>query len=121
MRLGGWQRIGVVLTALWIVAGGLWVNSLVIEQMGAGVTAGLSACLAARSIQPDGSIPKDTDWGPCNRRFDQEWPKAVSGHWTYAIIGTLVPIPVAWGFVYAMAALFRWVAAGFRQKRENSP
>jgi len=115
MRLNGWQRIGLVLTICWIVGGGLWVNGMVIDAMGANVRSELQRCLDARSIQPDGTVPKDTDWGLCTRRFDAEFIPAVANHWTYAIVYTLVPIPLAWGLVYALAGLGRWIAVGFRQ------
>lgn len=113
MRLNGWQRIGVIASVSWFVIGGLWINSLVIADLGASATANYSACLSARSIQPDGSVPADTDWGPCSKKFAVDFPVAVADHWTYAVVYTAIPIPIVWLIVYGMVGLVRWVRAGF--------
>jgi hypothetical protein len=82
MRLNGWQRIGIVASILWLVVGGFWINSLVIDDLSKFVLAAYGRCLESRSIQPDGSIPADTDWGPCQRKFEADWPVALKDHWT---------------------------------------
>ena len=81
--------------------------------MGAPVTAEYRRCLEARSVQPDGSIPANTDWGPCSKKFQADWAPAVANHWTYAVAYTLVPIPIVWLFLYGLVALARWIRAGF--------
>ena len=91
MRLSGWYRIGVVLSLLWCIAGGLWIRGLVIDDMGAAATSELSQCLSARSIQPDGTTPAETDWGPCNKAFYVHWARDVNEKW----IETLA---LYWGF-----------------------
>src|SRR5258705_3598327 len=96
MRLNGWQRIGFVGTICWIVGGGLWINSQVIDGLGAPVVAEYRNCLASRSVQSDGSVPKDTDWGPCTARFNRDYGPAVAEHWFNAAILTFVPVPLAW-------------------------
>jgi hypothetical protein len=65
MHLNGWQRIGIVASVCWFIGGGLWINGLVIDALGASARDDYRRCLDARSIQPDGTVPKDTDWGPC--------------------------------------------------------
>ena len=113
MRLGGWQRIGIVASVCWLVVGGFWINSLVIDDLGAPALANYRHCLDTRSVQPDGSIPADTDWGPCSRKFHTDWPTAIADHWFYAAIYTLIPIPIVWVVVYALVVLVRWIRAGF--------
>jgi hypothetical protein len=94
MRLSGWQRIGVVLSTLWFIVGGLWVNSWVIDELGAPALARHRQCLEARSIQPDGTIPSDTDWGPCNAAFEREFARAVANHWYWALASVIcLPVP----------------------------
>jgi hypothetical protein len=114
VRLGGWARIGIVLSVVWMIGGGLWGNSIGIDALGANVVAVHRRCLEQRSIQPDGSIPKDTDWGPCSAAFMRDYPPAVAGHWWYAAAFAFIPIPIAWLIVYGLAALVRWIRAGFR-------
>jgi hypothetical protein len=113
MRLGGWQRIGVVLSILWFIVGGLWINSWVIDELGAAAVTQHRQCLEARSIQPDGTIPRDTDWGPCNAAFERDFPRAGANHWYWALAYTLIPIPIFWLIGYGLLALARWIRAGF--------
>ena len=112
-RLNGWQRIGIVASVCWFIVGGLWINSLVIGELGAPATAAYRACLEARSIQPDGTVPRDTDWGPCSERFKRDYVAAVADHWRWAAFFTLTPIPIVWLIVYGLIALVRWIKAGF--------
>ena len=119
MRLNGWQRIGVVASVCWFVGGGLWINGLVGDYLGAPVVAELRRCLEARSIQPDGTIPADTDWGPCNKQFQVAFPIAVAGHWFYAAVYALIPIPIVWLIVWGLVALGRWIRAGFKPDSSN--
>jgi len=116
MRLNGWQRIGVVLSIVWILVGGFWGNSIALDALGGPVLTTYRHCLETRSIQPDGTVPKDTDWGPCNVAFQRDWPDAVKNHWWYAAGFAFIPIPIAWLIVYALVALFRWIGAGFKKR-----
>jgi hypothetical protein len=34
MRLNGWQRIGVIASVVWVVAGGLWTRGLIVDDVG---------------------------------------------------------------------------------------
>ncbi len=103
MRLNGRQRIGFVLTVIWVIIGGFWLNQITIDRLGANVIAAHERCLAERSAQPDGTIPSDIDWGACNREFARDWSPAVADHWLYVAIYTFVPIPFAWLIIYSFA------------------
>ena len=64
-------------------------------------------------MQPDGSVPKDTDWGPCNSKFSRDFPIAAENRWFYTMAYTLIPVPIVWLLIYAVVGLVRWVRAGF--------
>jgi hypothetical protein len=113
MRLNGWQRIGVVLSVCWFIGGGLWIGGQVMDDLSFTVRAEHRRCLAARSIQPDGTVPKDTDWGPCSERFLRDFPVAVADHWYYTAAYALIPIPIAWIFVWGVVGIGRWIRNGF--------
>jgi hypothetical protein len=36
MRLNGWHKIGIVASVCWFFAGMVWINGLVLEEMGVG-------------------------------------------------------------------------------------
>jgi hypothetical protein len=82
---------------------------LVIDELSAPASKELRGCLAARSIQPDGPIPIDSDWGPCFERFSVAFQAAVAGHWVYAAAVTLILIPIVWLVVHGLVVLIRWV------------
>jgi hypothetical protein len=94
-----------------VIVGGLWVNSLVIDNLGASVSAELRSCLHNPEI----------DWGSCNRKFKADWPAAVADHWYWAALYTLVPIPIVWLIVYGLVGLVRWIVAGFSQGLGDPP
>jgi hypothetical protein len=117
MRLNGWQRIGVVLSVLWVIVGGFWTRGIVIESQSEFARTRYRACLASHSIQPDGSVPADTDWSQCDRQHAIDWQRDVTDHWD-GINGlnaafTLGPLLIAWLLVYALVGLTRWIMAGF--------
>ena len=115
MRLNAWQRIGVVLSVLWVVAGGLFIRGAVMDELGAPAEARLKACLAAHSTQPDGTVPADTDWGPCNQRFYAEWDRLVRDDHVngLAVVWTCGLLAAAWLLAYGLVGLVRWIRAGF--------
>jgi hypothetical protein len=113
IALGGWQRIGVVLSILWFIVGGLWINSVVTDELGASAVTQFGQCLKARSIQPDGTIPRDTNWDPCQAAFERDFLRAIADRWYWTLVFTLIPIPIVWLICYGLLALARWIRAGF--------
>jgi hypothetical protein len=113
MHLSGWQRIAVIASVCWFIGGG----ALIIDYLVRPTTAEYGRCLDAHSIQPDGTWPRDTDWGPCTRRFETEYIAAVADHWQWAALCTLLPIPTIWLLVYGLVALMRWTKAAFPPRR----
>jgi hypothetical protein len=91
-QLNGWQRIGIVLSMLWAVAGGLWGNHIAIKEGSAIPIAHYKWCIS----QPD------YDDDECSSTFDEEYAVGVRGHWAFAAMAGLVPIPVAWLLVYIL-------------------
>src|SRR5258708_6054607 len=106
-RLNGWQRIGIVLSVLWSLGGGLWGNNIGIHE-GDTASAIYSLCLENRP----------NDWQGCSTEFTKNWTDAVQYHWWYAAILGLVPIPIVWGMVYGILGIIRWIRRGFK-KSEN--
>ena len=119
MRLNGWQRIGIVASVCWLIGGGLWINARVLDTRTSSIEEEYNRCLAARSIQPDGTIPRDTDWGPCISKFKDDYLLAADGHLYETAVYTLIPIPIVWALVYGLIALRRWIRVGVTPSRQN--
>src|SRR5215472_92402 len=104
-RLNGWHRIGIVLSMLWAVMGGLWGNHIAIQRGGAIPIAHYKSCIS----QPD------YDDDECTAAFDEEYAAGLRDHWAFAVImAGLIPIPVAWLLVYIVVWTARWIRRGFQ-------
>jgi hypothetical protein len=84
-RLSGWQRIGIILSVLWIPVG--WV-------------------LAVKNVPGPPSL--DYPLSQICQDAQARMPKR------YAPWFVLAPIPIAWLLVYIVVWIVRWVRRGFQ-------
>jgi hypothetical protein len=105
-RLNGWQRIGIILSVIWIIGGGMLVHTIARDNAAPEFILSDDdfKALAANDmtkVSNEGLIyMKNT--------IDRE----VS---TLMVFWTLGPLVMVWGFVYLVIGLIQWVRAGFRQ------
>ncbi len=99
MGLSGWQRVGVVVSVVWLLAGGYWGNSMGLHKGDFAVTQ-FTVCME-NSRSPDNAS------GVCLDQFDKDYAGAIKDHWREALIVGIVPIPVAWLLVYGLMGLVR--------------
>jgi hypothetical protein len=105
--MNGWKRIGIILSVLWVVVGGFWTRSMVIDGLGKFATNQLDFCLRYDHSGTD-----------CNAEFHTNWQRDVTNVEINAenAIFTFGPLLLAWVVLfYIIVGLTRWVAAGFRQ------
>jgi hypothetical protein len=109
-RLNGWQRIGVVLSIVWIIGGGLLTYQAV-HSVGGTCTVDHTTlsepdqlALNARDYQKMSTAGLLTVSRACDREIYFR---------TFVYTGT--PLVVAWLLVYGLVWLVRWVATGFKQ------
>jgi hypothetical protein len=107
-KMGGWVRVGIILSVIWFFVGGWWGNTIGIQQ-GDWATRKLSACYDA-AIRPGA---QGGDASRCNVEFYREYDEATKYHWYSALFVALVPIPLAWLVIWAIVGLWRWVRSGF--------
>ena len=97
-RLNGWQRMGIVLSVVWAIVGGIWGLNLVVDP----IWAEWRFCITQQPV----------DWEGC--RQSRALQIAGPGKWYGAAIVGLTPIPIAWLIVYGIVGLVRWIRAGFQ-------
>jgi len=112
-RLNGWQRIGVILSVLWIVGGGFVTHAIVDDSLRHDadlqwkLVEGLSprdqVALKAgdfKKVSTDGLVA-------LKHSMDQEVN-------TWTIVWTLAPLIATWALFYVIVWLTQWVRDGFR-------
>jgi hypothetical protein len=108
MRLNGWQRIGVVLSVIWVIGGGMLTYQIV---LGAGGTCTVDhtrlseadqLALNAKDYQKMSDAGLLTVQRACNEEI-----------YFRSLVWTLIPIAVGWLLVYGLVGVVRWIRAGF--------
>jgi hypothetical protein len=113
MKLNGWQRIGVVVSAIWCLgAGGVARLS---ETHGAGEIMSLTYRTCS-DIQAD---RQNFDFSKCSVEGDKAFHAALENGWVAVLIVALIPIPFGWLLCYGLIRLVRWIRAGFRPKQAS--
>lgn len=126
MRLNGWQRIGVIASAVWIVGGFLWGNSWYLSAQNAPVVSAYHQCEDIAELRQSFSMrhPQDVQETKDARKADDvkcqnemEYglaaARAQNGRWIAALLFAIIPPLLAWGLAWLAARLYRWVRAGF--------
>lgn len=134
MRLNGWQRIGVIVSVLWIVGGFLWGNSWYLSSQDAPVASEYRLCEAAadqkqqnymqeaQAAQESNTPLRTTDtWNAddakCQQEMNSGFIAATKGHWLAASLFAIFPLLFAWGLAWIVMRLYRWVRTGFASPR----
>ena|SRR6476620_6019535 len=121
MRLGGWQRIGIVASVVWFFAGGFIGNKLAIDDAGAKTSSWFESCVGANKMKFGEYGPYEKVWTPCWNQYGPEYAKNAEWHWWMALGLALVPLPIAWLLGWLFITTSRWVARGFgKAQREVS-
>ena len=103
-RLNGWQRIGIVLSTLWAVVGGLWGYHIATQGAIASPLEHYKSCISQPYYDDE-----------CSHTLDEEFAAGLRDQWAFAVtMAGLVPIPVAWLLVYMVVWTVRWIRRGFQ-------
>ena len=106
MRLNGWQRIGVIASAVWGIAGWLIGNSI-----------GLHGGDLAESEFADCIASPITTGDACLAHFRTAYAAGIDGHWLTAAFWAVIPILLGWLAAWAIVGLTRWGRRGFQPYR----
>ena len=86
MRHNGWQRIGLVVSTVWVLAGGLWGNKIALDEAGRLTRVQLNACAAENKVRYGEHGPYDQVWSPCWGQSQANFRRNAEGHWRFAAL-----------------------------------
>jgi hypothetical protein len=129
VKLGGWQRIGVILSVLWFVGFGVFMFEHEMSRHGDFHMWQLGNCYKIAEMRREPLQPNDPayasrdaqierDLKDCRDRASAFFTKQVGDFWSNLWILPLVDlasIALAWLFVWIVVSLVRWVSRGFQK------
>ena len=103
-RLGGWTRIGIVLSGLWLIVGWLVVVNARSNQAGHAYEVFYNAC----ALEKNPAKNCFEEGGNAVVRTFKDYPIGKA----YLLKGVL-PIPIAWLLIWGIVVMVRWMRRGF--------
>ena len=105
-RLSGWQRIGVVVSIIWLIGSLIYtVNTQYNNKF-----------VLYSTIYDLCKMEKNADYKRCNEGFEANLKKYLKADWTDLadlFFISIVPIPVGWLVSWGVIRVYRWIRAGF--------
>jgi hypothetical protein len=105
--LNGWQRIGVVMSFIWMIIGGLWA------YRDTNITAYNSREVVYSFCKSDTPNPTFEYLVRCRKESDEIYEKVIKNRTENVIIVAFLPLPFLWVFVYLIILMLKWVRNGF--------
>ena len=103
-RLSGWQRIGIVLSIVWAIAGWFYARHVDLAFHSNVLSLGYHRCA---------DLPSETERADCTERARHDFESSFQGDWLYVAAVALVPILLAWLIPYALVGVNRWMRRAF--------
>jgi len=104
--MNGWQRIGLILSVLWMLGAGYYQRSSDMDK--AGRMGGWTMEICHKTQSAKGSY----DFSSCSAEFEKMFHTFAEGSWGNVAIVALA-IPLAWLLAYIVVWLTRWIRRGF--------
>lgn len=114
MRLGGWQRIVILLVTIWIPIGYFWGNSDALHKGDWAMSAYLFC-----DDHANGNVERENK---CSAGFDREYNESIRGHQFIGVITVIfgiISMLLIWLLLWLTLCAFRWVRAGFKTTAPN--
>jgi hypothetical protein len=117
MRIGGWKRVGIIVSLVWILGAGVYTLKAVGDAD--------SEAAAQLTVSCDASLPPNytqAQYDHCNslsmdpRKIDAQ----LSDAWRTAAVVAFVPVPLGWGLTYLALFLVGWVKRGFAKDEHGT-
>jgi hypothetical protein len=113
-RLNGWQRIGIVLSVVWVLGAGLYQRDVDLTNAAWHLDFTYSVCAETKTQH------QNIDFKSCLGEADKNYALFVEGSWGNVVALVLVPVVLAWLLAYIIILVGRWVRSGFA-KPPRSP
>ena len=112
-KLNGWKRIGIIASFVWVLGGAWYSNQDNDKSDAAFIQSSVNI-----ELQCEDSSTTDAQRSACIQTSDDRIAMlsssaAMSNRRAEAAIFAFTPIPFAWGFVFMVLGLGRWVKRGF--------
>lgn len=105
VRLNGWHRLGIVASIIWFFAAGIYAYNAEEKSILDSGNVLIQACID----EHHGDDPNNM----CLKMGEDRAVALMSREWLAGGFVALVPLPLAWGFVYLVLFVVRWVKRGF--------
>lgn len=108
MRLNGWQKVGLVLSIVWLVGAAIHQRNSDISQADSQATFAYNICAVGQSATAGGDLKY------CQLERAKTRTLLMGGSWGNVAFMALVPIPLAWLAAFILIYVGKAQAIGFR-------
>jgi len=108
MRLNGWQKVGLVVSIVWLVGAAIHQRNSDISGADSHATFAYKLCIAEQSAN------RGSDLKDCQLERAKARTLSMEGSWGNVAFMALVPIPLAWLAVFILINVGKAQAIGFR-------
>jgi hypothetical protein len=106
-RPNGWQRIGIVLSVVWVLGDGLYQRDVDLTNAAWHLDFAYTVCAETKTQR------QDIDFKSCVDEADKNYGVFLEGSWGNVVVLALVPVVAAWLLAYIIIRVGRWVRSGF--------
>jgi hypothetical protein len=108
MRLGRWQRIGVVLSFVWIICASVYSHRVDVNHAESFAKWAYHICTQSKAME------NNNDLSSCIAERDKNLKVWMEGSTGNMVFTALVPIPLFWLSAFVLVYLYRIQVVGFR-------
>ena len=109
-KLNMWQRLGIVLSVLWIVGGAIWQRTSDTNRAEEMAQVSYLPCSERASQLPLGADTAANE--KCMSKAIKDWNLWLEGSWENVASFALGPVILGWLIAYLVLWVARWVLGG---------
>ena len=106
LKLGMWQRLGIVLSVLWAFGACTYQRMTDIERANTFVDWSYKVCIESLNLD------HIFDYSSCLAQIPKDLAIWLDGSWASVAVVAFLPIPVAWILAFVSLKTLQWVKQG---------